>query len=147
MRVFLALAIASCSSSSDAVFPADTAVVDLTMVGGLAPTPGPGSTCAAIDDEYTYSLADHHLGWKSCQSPSIGGTYDFVHGETTLSDADHTALVDALHALGPAKPPCGGDITETFQFAALSGTTVYGQASCMPGASDVAELLRSAAGI
>ena len=147
MRSLLLLSVLAACTSSDSTgpFPSDTSVVNLTLVGGLAPTPGPGSTCQPLDDEYTYSLSERHLGWKSCESPTIGGTYTFVTGEKTLSEADHDDLVSALQALRPAPGGCGGDATETFQFATPNGVTTYPQGGCMPGANDVLDLFDSLA--
>jgi hypothetical protein len=139
--------LAACTSTSSDVtgpFPDDTSVVNLTIVGGLAPMPGPGSTCQPADDSFTYSLSDRHLGWSSCESPTTGGTYAFVTGSKTLSDSDHDALVSALRALKLPPGGCGGDTTETFEFATPHGTSTFPEGGCMPGATDVIDLFYTA---
>jgi hypothetical protein len=151
MRISLAVVLAcaaGCTTTSTApggAFPTATTSVQLSLLGGLAPQAGPGSTCQPIDEHYTYELSTRHLTWTICSSPTVGGVYTPVPGSATLSADDATNLVNALRAVEPATTECGGDITEMFDFATPGGTKHYAQAGCMPGASDVIDLITAAA--
>ena len=84
-----------CAQQSD-VFPDDTTTLELHVAGGLAPAPGPGSTCTPEDTTYDYVLATRALSWTAYQSGS-DGVFTEQPGQTTLGD-------DAAHQLHDRSP-------------------------------------------
>ena len=148
MRLLVAFAAAlacaiGCAQQSD-VFPDNTTTLELHVAGGLAPAPGPGSTCTPEDTTYDYVLATRALSWTACQSGS-DGVFTQQPGQTTLgADAAHQ-LHDALAALALPADPCGADFTATLHFTTPDGASDYPQAECLVGFSGVEDALGTAA--
>ena len=149
MRLLVAAAAAlactaGCAQQSDAVFPDNATTLELHVTGGLAPTPGAGSTCTPEDTTYDYVLATRALSWTACDTGS-DGVFTQQSGQDTLTtDAAHQ-LHDALTALALPPDPCGGDFTATLHFSTPDGASDYPQAECLVGFSGVRDVLDAAA--
>ena len=150
MRLAFAAAAFACTAAcaqqpSGALFPDDATSVELQVTGGLAPTPGAGSTCTPADDSYTYVVATRALSWSACTSPTPGGAYTTQTGQATLASDAAQQLLDALRALALPPDPCGSDVTATMMVATAKGVASYPQAECLVGFSDVQDELAAAA--
>lgn len=139
-----ALACAVGCAQQSAVFPDNTTTLELHVTGGLAPSPGPGSTCTPQDNTYDYVLATRALSWTSCQSDS-SGVFTPQSGQATLAADAAQQLHAALAALALPDQPCAGDFTATLHFTTLDGASDYPQAECLVGFSGVQDALASAA--
>lgn len=139
-----ALACAVGCTQQSAVFPDNTTTLEMHVTGGLAPNPGPGSTCTPQDTTYDYVLATRALSWTACQSGS-DGVFTKQSGQDTLGADAAKQLHDALAALALPDQPCGGDISATLHFTTTDGASDYPQAECLVGFSGVQDALASAA--
>jgi hypothetical protein len=153
MKPYLALvAIAACaqtpgagpasSKPDDPLVPGTTSVL-VTEQGGLAPAPAAGSTCTPANDMFTLDLDARTLASRTCSAPANTLVFSFVTAQKSLTDAEFTALSDALQAIRPPADPCGSDFHATVTFTTPTSTTTHADAECWTGWSNVDDALYS----
>ena len=149
MRIgaLLVLVFVGCTQASPAgdLFAPDTTEVSIRRTGGLAPTPGGGSTCAPMDNRYVLEVSTHVLSWQFCEAPASDAVYSLVANNKALSAADYDELAAALHGLTTVEAVCAGDIVDEIAFSTPAGQSTFDHANCLGNEAAVFAVLDAVA--
>ena len=144
LLVFVLVGCTQATSAGD-LFGSDTTEVSIRRTGGLAPTPGVGSTCAPMDNRYVLEVSTRILSWQFCESPASDGVYSLVASNKALSAADYKELAAALRGLTTVEAQCAGDIVDEIAFSTPSAQSTFDHANCLGNEAAVFAVLDAVA--
>jgi hypothetical protein len=143
MRSVLFLIVAAACTGSGATGPGSASssplvAATITTKGGLAPTPGPGSTCTLTDEAYAYDGASRVATWKRCEEQGNTLVFTYVTGRAQLS-ADPAKQLEAALAGLQTGSPCGSDVHDQIAITWTTGNAMFDE--CAQGVTAVFDVL------